>query len=373
MRYSLVNVTLNRRRLVNVSSVPRSSRSRTSRSLACTQVDHLASSRRPTAFRSPGTELLIALNTGCAAAREMKSPLGAIWPEDLKATPSASATNKQASFCFRENEDIFLLHVRSRTPPGDFLPARLLSIPLICISRTQELFQRKLEGRGRAMRHKCHESLGRVSVVTNALGVQCYSSLERVTYGTSGPGLRRVRDIAEQVPVLAQGAQTSNGVRVNMVDESRPAVTESGWQAKHAYAMAVVCLLLGLLAGYLLRGSESSKAAAAAAAGAAPATPVEAPTQQMPTLEQMKRMADRTAEPLLTKLQSDPKNAALLAQIGKVYESAHQFKEAADYYGKSLEIDPTSVANRNAMASCLYYNGDADGAIAQLEQSLRGD
>ena len=223
------------------------------------------------------------------------------------------------------------------------------------------------------MRHKCHESLGRVSVVTNALGVQCYSSLERVTYGTSGPGLRRVRDIAEQVPVLAQGAQTSNGVRVNMVDESRPAVTESGWQAKHAYAMAVVCLLLGLLAGYLLRGSESSKAAAAAAAGAAPATPVEAPTQQMPTLEQMKRMADRTAEPLLTKLQSDPKNAALLAQIGKVYESAHQFKEAADYYGKSLEIDPTSVANRNAMASCLYYNGDADGAIAQLEQSLRGD
>jgi cytochrome c-type biogenesis protein CcmH/NrfG len=162
-----------------------------------------------------------------------------------------------------------------------------------------------------------------------------------------------------------------------MVDESRPAVTESGWQAKHAYAMAVVCLLLGLLAGYLLRGSESSKTAGTPAAGtdaagaAAAPTPMGAPTQQMPTLEQMKRMADKAAEPLLTKLQSDPKNAALLAQIGKVYESAHQFKEAADYYGKSLEIDPTSAANRTAMASCLYYNGDADGAIAQLEESLK--
>ena len=164
-----------------------------------------------------------------------------------------------------------------------------------------------------------------------------------------------------------------------MVDESRPAVTESGWQAKHAYAMAVVCLLLGLLAGYLLRGSESSKTAGTAAAGtatagpAAAAAPMGAPTQQMPTLEQMKRMADKTAEPLLTKLQSDPKNAALLAQIGKVYESAHQFKEAADYYGKSLEIDPTNLANRTAMASCLYYSGDVDAAIAQLEQSLKND
>jgi cytochrome c-type biogenesis protein CcmH/NrfG len=165
-----------------------------------------------------------------------------------------------------------------------------------------------------------------------------------------------------------------------MVDESRAAVTESAWQAKHAYAMAVVCLLLGLLAGYLLRGSESSKTAATAATAAAmapgaaaAATPMGAPSQPMPTLEQMKHMADRTAEPLLTKLQSDPKNAALLAQIGKVYESAHQFKEAADYYGKSLEVDPTNVANRTAMASCLYYNGDVDGAITQLEQSLRDD
>jgi hypothetical protein len=31
------------------------------------------------------------------------------------------------------------------------------------------------------MRHQCHESLRRVSVVTNAPRVQCYSSLERVT------------------------------------------------------------------------------------------------------------------------------------------------------------------------------------------------
>ena len=137
--------------------------------------------------------------------------------------------------------------------------------------------------------------------------------------------------------------------------------------------MAVVCLLLGLAAGYLLRGSESAKPATMSAAGSAPTTPVGAPTQQMPTLEQMKRMADKAAEPLLTKLQSDPKNATLLAQIAKVYESAHQFKEAAGYYGKSLEIDPASLANRTAMASCLYYDGDVDGAVTQLEQSLKID
>ena len=56
-----------------------------------------------------------------------------------------------------------------------------------------------------------------------------------------------------------------------------------------------------------------------------------------PTLDQMKQMADKQAEPLLAKLKDDPKNADLLAQLGAIYFSAHQFKQATDYWGKSLE------------------------------------
>ena len=93
----------------------------------------------------------------------------------------------------------------------------------------------------------------------------------------------------------------------------------------------------------------------------------------MPSLEEMKQMADKKAAPLLEKLKGDPNNSDLLIQVGNIYKSTHQFKEAASYYDKALQIDPKNVAIRTEMASCLYYNGDVDGAISQLQQSLRVD
>ncbi len=36
-------------------------------------------------------------------------------------------------------------------------------------------------------------------------------------------------------------------------------------------------------------------------------------------------------------------------------------------------MDPKNVATRTEMASCLYYSGDVDGAISQLQQSLSND
>jgi cytochrome c-type biogenesis protein CcmH/NrfG len=149
----------------------------------------------------------------------------------------------------------------------------------------------------------------------------------------------------------------------------------TGWQAKQTYAMAAICLLLGVALGYLYRGSEGGPASSPATNTVHPSTGPTASTggeaQATPTLEQMKEMGDKRAEPLLAKLKSDPRNAGLLIQIGHVYESVHQFKEAADYYGKSLEIDPKSAATRTEMASCLYYSGDVDGALGQLQLSLK--
>ena len=93
----------------------------------------------------------------------------------------------------------------------------------------------------------------------------------------------------------------------------------------------------------------------------------------MATLEQMKQLADMQAQPLQEKLKKEPKNADLLAQIGHIYQSTHQFKDAAGYYERSLEINPKNVDIRNEAASCLYYNGDVDGALQQLDQSLKND
>lgn len=143
------------------------------------------------------------------------------------------------------------------------------------------------------------------------------------------------------------------------------------------YALAVICLVVGLAIGYLFRGSQSpappAQPSASAPANAQPSAPAGAMGGHMPSLEQMKQMADKKAAPLLEKLKSDPKNSDLLSQVGNIYKSTHQFKEALGYYNKAVEVDPKNVAIRTELASCLYYNGDVDGAISQLQQALRYD
>jgi cytochrome c-type biogenesis protein CcmH/NrfG len=91
---------------------------------------------------------------------------------------------------------------------------------------------------------------------------------------------------------------------------------------------------------------------------------------QMPNLDDMKKMADTKAAPLLEKLKSDPNNKDLLFQVGNIYKATHQFKDAAGYYNKALQADPKNVAVRTELASCLYYSGDVDGALSQLQQGL---
>lgn len=155
-----------------------------------------------------------------------------------------------------------------------------------------------------------------------------------------------------------------------MSDETKQSTKSiAAWQAWQVYVMAAICLVVGVLAGYLVRGSAPVKAVPQVQAKA---TTGDA-AQPMPSLDDMKRMADKQVEPLLMKLQSDPKNSDLLNQVANVYRMTHQFKTAASYYQKSLEADPKNVGARTDLASCLYYQGDADGAIAQLEQSLTYD
>ena len=158
-----------------------------------------------------------------------------------------------------------------------------------------------------------------------------------------------------------------------MANEAEPGVPR-GWRTSQVYAMAGICLLVGLALGYLFRGSasrtaqSSSASTVAAEAGASPGA-----QPKMPSLDDMKHMADKKAEPLLAELKKNPNNSQLLNQIGTLYKATHQFKEAAGYFQKAIEVDPKNVAARTDLASCLFYEGDADGAIQQLQQSLTYD
>jgi cytochrome c-type biogenesis protein CcmH/NrfG len=156
--------------------------------------------------------------------------------------------------------------------------------------------------------------------------------------------------------------------------------SSSAWKATQVYALAVVCLVIGLAVGYLFRGSRSMAPTApanamqpAAGPGANPHAAMGGQGGQPPTLDQMKQMADKKAEPLIAKLKDDPRNADLMIQIGNIYFATHQFKEAADYLGKSLEVNPKDIKIRTELASCLYYAGDVDGALQQLTQATTDD
>jgi cytochrome c-type biogenesis protein CcmH/NrfG len=140
------------------------------------------------------------------------------------------------------------------------------------------------------------------------------------------------------------------------------------------YGMAVIGLMAGLAAGYVFRGLQSHASPMEQVAIAKPQAPGGAMGGgHMPGLAEMKQVADKRAAPLLEKLKSDPNNGATLVQIGAIYHTTHQFKDAAAYYDKAAQLDPRNVGVRTKLAASLYRTGDVDGALAQLNRALTDD
>ena len=146
--------------------------------------------------------------------------------------------------------------------------------------------------------------------------------------------------------------------------------------ASQAYIMAGLSLLVGLAIGYVLHAGhaqpapqpvmqmQSTMPKQTTAAAPAPMS------QKQPSLEDIHKMADAQASPLLNKLKSDPNNSKVLEQIGATYNAGHQFKLAAQYYGKASQSDPKNTALRVKLAGALYESGNTDESIAQLNQVL---
>ena len=148
------------------------------------------------------------------------------------------------------------------------------------------------------------------------------------------------------------------------------------WRPVQVIVMSAVCLVVGVIVGYLLRGSAPAAGApapAVQASAAPPGMPGAAGSQAMPSLDDLKRMADKKAEPLLAQLKTDPNNAETLNHLGILYKSAHQFQEAQAYFQKSLQANPKNADVRTDLASCMYFNGHPDGAIAELQKALTYD
>ncbi|MGA2002861.1 MAG: tetratricopeptide repeat protein [Terriglobales bacterium] len=156
------------------------------------------------------------------------------------------------------------------------------------------------------------------------------------------------------------------------MSETNNTSSSMNWTGVQAYTLAVVCLLLGMAGGWLIRGSQTPAAPTAETASASAPAPsaMGGGMNAQPTPEQLKKMADTQAAPLIEKLKSDPNNPELLAGIGNFYYDAQQYPTAIDYYGRALKTKPADAAVRTDMATAYWYMGNADSAIAEFNKAL---
>ncbi len=144
------------------------------------------------------------------------------------------------------------------------------------------------------------------------------------------------------------------------------------WTNVQSNSLAVLCLLVGIAGGWIIRGYQSS-----AVTGPRLASGVSAPLKteanqpsQTPNPARLKEIADGQAAPMLLKLKSDPRNPDLLTGIGNLYYDAQQYAIAVDYYGRALKAKPADAAVRTDMATAHWYMGNADAAIAEFNKAL---
>ena len=149
----------------------------------------------------------------------------------------------------------------------------------------------------------------------------------------------------------------------------------SNWTGTQAYVLAIICLVVGVAIGYLIRGSaspsQSTASQSAAVAASAPSGMGGTGGMQQPSQEQMKHMADKQAEALLAQLKEKPNDPQLLYNIGNVYYDTQQYPEAIKYYGQALAQNPTAADTRTDMGTAYYYAGDVDKALSEFDVVLK--
>ncbi len=150
-----------------------------------------------------------------------------------------------------------------------------------------------------------------------------------------------------------------------MSKESNP--SGGTWTSREAYLLALVCLMLGLVVGYMFRGS-------AAVPGAVPVTtagvtpPAGAP--QAPSAPPTAESLQPLAAPLLAALKADPKNADTLVQLGNLYYDNRVYPQAIEYYTRALELRPNDPNVRTDLGTAFWYSGFAEKAVAEYQKSL---
>jgi cytochrome c-type biogenesis protein CcmH/NrfG len=156
-------------------------------------------------------------------------------------------------------------------------------------------------------------------------------------------------------------------VKRTLTTRTTPAVTHhkvspSSLGERQIFLFGMVCLVAGMVLGYMIRGlSPTATAATASAPRQESQSPAGAVTQV--------GFNDSIA-PLEAALKSNPKNLALLIQLGNLYSDHRVLPRAIEYYNRALEIDPKNVKVRTDLGTVYWYSGLPDKAIGEYKASL---
>jgi len=146
-----------------------------------------------------------------------------------------------------------------------------------------------------------------------------------------------------------------------------PARAGGAWTGPQAYILAAFCLFLGVVLGYLFRGSASPAQAAAATTAKQSGSAMQQP-QPDPNAQAALAQA---AAPLLEIVSKSPNDYDSLVKLGDLFYDGKQFTSAIGYYERALVIHPDNPDVRTDMGTAYWYNGDAERAIAELQTSLK--
>jgi len=161
----------------------------------------------------------------------------------------------------------------------------------------------------------------------------------------------------------APSPSTTNPARIS------GSLAAGSWTGTQAYVLAAFCLLLGVVLGYLFRGSASVGASQAAASTAAPqGSGVHQPPQPDPNAQAAVALA---VAPLLEAVNKDPNDFDSLVKLGNVYYDGQQFPSAIQYYERALVIHPDNPDVRTDMGTAYWYTGNSEKALAAMETSLK--
>jgi len=132
------------------------------------------------------------------------------------------------------------------------------------------------------------------------------------------------------------------------------------------FAVAGMCF--GIILGWVIGTQQARTSGPAAAAPVAQAPAAAGNTQrQAPPLDEAK------VQSLTTILKSDPNNASATLQLANAYFDAERFRDAIQWYERTVKLEPKNVEANTDLGVSYYYESRADEALATFERSLQMD